>query len=423
MRPSMPAELFLWIRGSFALEGVAEPKVYVFIRKKLMELFKIVYRNLRWHPVRSLLTALAAAVALFGFCMTRTLIGAWYSALDETSQERMIVRNAVSLVFYLPISYLNQIARVPGVAEVAYGNYFGGEYGDTRYQFAQFAVSSNFLQITPELTASEEDLERWKKERKGILVGNDVAEKFGLKVGDNFNLKGTLFPGLWEFNVSGIFHGRPGTSDERQCYFHWEYLNERNRAEIRRGPDHVGFFSIQLEKNTEAAEVANAVDSLFRNSYAETKTETETEFVKGFISMSSAIISALNAVSIIVIFIMLLIVSNTMLLSFREKKRYYAILKAVGFQSQQISSVIIGESLLLCCLSLVLLGAALSVVFSLPTKVLLGSLSDFISVFALSWSTVMLSVLAALVVAVISAISPILMVRKQSVAQGVRELA
>lgn len=385
-----------------------------------MEIWKMIYRNLLHHKLRTSLTALASTIALFGFCMIHTLIDAWYSGVNESSKERLIVRNAVSLVFPLPSAYEPQIARIPGVVAVGYGNWFGGEYRDNRYQFGQFAISDNYLNLVPELNVPAEQMAAWLKDRQGILIGGDIARKFELKVGDVMQIKGTLYPGLWEFKVSGIFSGRPGTGDERQVFFRWNYLNERNRMEIKRSPDHVGFYSIQLLTGFSPAQVAEAVDSNFRNSYAETKTETESEFVRGFVSMSSAIISALNIVSGVVVAIMLLVVTNTVLLSFRERNREYAILRALGFGNKHFVQVIGGEALLYCALGLSTVGVTLGVVFSIPREKLLGPLMDIIPVFSPSPTTLGMTIGSAIAVAILSSIPPIVIVSRENVAQAMR---
>ena len=231
---------------------------------------KIIRRNAFRHPLRSLLTAVGIAVALFAFCMIRTFIGAWYSGVEASAKNRLVTRNSVSLIFYLPLSYQNTISQVAGVAKVGMGNWFGGIYKDERYRFQQFAIDENYLDVYPEFRVDPSDRSAWSLDRSGILVGRDLANNFGLKVGDTFRLKGTIFPGLWDFTVRGIFDGREGTPDTRIMLFHWSYLNERNRAEIGRQPDQAGFYVIQLLPGADPAVVSKEIDTRFANSYAET---------------------------------------------------------------------------------------------------------------------------------------------------------
>ena len=383
---------------------------------------KIIFRNALRHPLRSVLTAVGIAVALFAFCLIRTFIGAWYSGVDASAKNRLVSRNSVSLIFYLPLSYQGTIAQVPGVAKVGMGNWFGGIYKDERYRFQQFAIDENYLDVYPEFKVPAEERASWSSDRSGILVGRDLANNFGLKVGDTFRLKGTIFPGLWDFTVRGIFDGREGTPDTRIMLFHWTYLNERNRAEIGRQPDQAGFFVIQLLPGADPAIVAKEIDSKFSNSYAETHTETETAFVQGFVSMSSTIIQTLNVVSVVVLGIMLLVLTNTVLMSFRERFREYSVLKSIGFETANLSWLILGEALLLCCFGLFLLGLLLTPIMSIPPQKLLGDLMNFFPVFKVSWSNIGICVLLAFGIGVLSSIVPIASLRRMQIVEGLRRL-
>lgn len=386
------------------------------------EFRKIIFRNVLRHPLRSALTALGIAVALFAFCLIRTFIGAWYSGVDASAKNRLVTRNAVSLIFYLPLSYQPAIASVPGVAKVGLGNWFGGIYRDEKYRFQQFAVDDSYLDVYPEFRISDEARSAWKSDRTGILIGRELAKTLQLNVGDTFRLKGTIFPGLWDFTVRGIFDGREGTPDTRLMFFHWDYLNERNRVEIGRQPDQAGFYVIQLESGADPAIVGKAIDDRFANSYAETHTETETAFVQGFVSMSSTIIQTLNVVSGVVLGIMLLVLTNTVLMSFRERFREYSVLKSLGFESRNLAVLILGESMVLAVAGLGVLGVFLLPVFVIPPQKLLGDLMNFFPVFRVSWLNVGICVVLAFFIALLSSAIPLLALRRMRIVDGLRRL-
>ncbi len=387
-----------------------------------LEFLKIILRNLKRHPLRSVLTSLGIAVALFAFCIIRTFIGAWYSGVEASVKNRLITRNSVSLVFYLPLSYQNSIAQIPGVAKVGVGNWFGGLYKDERYRFQQFAIDENYLDVYPEFKISPADRAAWVADRKGILLGRELAEKFQLKPGDDFHLKGTIFPGVWDYTVRGIFDGREGTPDTRLMFFHWEYLNERNRAEIKRQPDQAGFYVMQLLPGADPAQVSKAVDERFANSYAETLTETETAFVQGFVSMSSTIIQTLNAVSVVVLGILLLVLTNTVLMSFRERFREYSVLKSLGFETQNLSFLILGEAFALAVLGVGVLGIFLAPIMIIPPQKLLGDLMNFFPVFRVTWTNIGLCAALAALLAGVASVVPLLTLRKMQIVDGLRRV-
>ena len=388
-----------------------------------MEFFRIIYRNVLRHPLRSFLTALGMAIALCAFALIRTLIGAWYAGVEASAKDRLVVRNSVSLVFYLPAAYGPTIQGVPGVRNVGYGNWFGGIFKDERFRFQQFAIDNNYLDIYPEFLLPAAHRRNWEANRRGILVGKQLAESFSIAQGDVIQIKGTIFPGLWEFQVEGIIQGRDEATDTRLMLFHWQYLNERNKAEIGREPDNVGFYVVQLEPGSNPAEVSKAIDSRFANSFAETLSETETAFIQGFVSMSSTIILTLQVVSGVVIVIMLLVMANTMLMSFRERYHEYSVLKSLGFTPRDLSVLIFGEALALAGLGLVITTAFLAPIALIPTRTLLGDLVNFFPVFKISASTVALTLLYALIVSVLASLLPLRSMARLKIVDGLRNLS
>lgn len=385
------------------------------------DIFKLIFRNTLRHKLRALLTITGIFVALFAFTMIRTMVAAWYSGVETSAKDRLIVRNAVSLVFYLPISYRDDIASIPGVEKVGYANWFGGNYQQERLRFAQFAIDPVYLDIYDEIQISNEIKESFLKNRKGILVGTELAERWNLYPGKLIQLDGSIFPGPWEFEVSGVFINKDMNGRSRTMFFHWDYLNERNRVERWREPDHVGTFAIQVAAGYDPAVIAREIDAKFANSFAETLTESETAFRRSFVSMSSSIILALNLISSVVLVIMLLVLANTLIMSSRERYREYAILKSLGFSPGRVFTLILGESMVLVMLAMLILGGTLSVIFSLPPRQILGDLVDFFPVFQLKESTVVLAVIMAFIVSVCAALAPGLEIARMKVVDGLRK--
>lgn len=381
---------------------------------------RYILRHALYHRLRTALTIVGIGVSLFAFTMIQTMISSWYAGVDASAKNRLIVRNAVSLVFYLPISYVNIIRDIPGVSKVGHANWFGGVYKDEKYRFAQFAVSDEYIDIYPEFLISKEEREAFRKDRKGVLLGQDLVESYGLKIGEVLQIKGSIFPGLWEFTIRGIIHPRDQNTVTRTMLFHWDYLNERNKLEIQRFPDHSGFIAVQLASGANAAEVSKAIDDRFQNSFAETLTETETAFQQSFISMSSSIIVALQVVSFVVVGIMLLVLTNTMLMSSREKLREYAVLKALGFGKRELAVLVFGESFGVVLCGFMLLLAGLLPIVLVPKKVLLGELINFFPKFEIEWSILAVSFTCALAVGLVSGAAPLVSLLSTRVTEGLR---
>jgi len=388
----------------------------------MKELGKLVLKNCLRQKQRSILTILGIAIALLAFCMIRTMVAAWYAGVNASAKNRLVTRNQISLVFSLPISYKEKIATVSGVELVGYGNWFGGQYRDERGIFAQFAIDDNYLDIYPEYTLDAQSRQAFLREKRGILVGAQLAEKYGFKSGDTLQLKGTIYPGNWDFIVSGIFHGREEGNSTRLMLFHWDYLNERNKLNPTRIPDQAGFFVMRVGQNADTATISKAVDSIFSNSYAETLTETETAFQQSFVSMSSAIIIAMDVISISVLVIVLLILANTMLMSARERMREYAILKSLGFEPPHLAIIIFGESLLISFLGFIALCLLLIPVFNFASRFVIGQLSTFFPVFRFDTISLLYAGIAMVIVGTIAGIWPFISISRISVVEGLRSV-
>ena len=74
------------------------------------------------------------------------------------------------------------------------------------------------------------------------------------------------------------------------------------------------------------------IDSMFTNSAAPTKTETEAAFAASFISMLGNVKGLITGVGLIVVFTITLIGANTMAMSARERFTEVAVMKALGFR-------------------------------------------------------------------------------------------
>ncbi|MGH7187460.1 MAG: ABC transporter permease, partial [Pseudomonadota bacterium] len=321
------------------------------------------------------LTLVGLVVAILAFGFLQTVVHAWYAGADMASATRLIARNATSLVFPLPAYYRERIRSIDGVNAVVISNWFGGIYKDQSFanNFAQFAVEPGLFDLYPEFVTNPVQLAAWKADRRGAMVGRLLADTHGWKLGDTIPLKGAIYPGNWEFTVRGIYEPRDDTTVTRQMYFHWEHLNEQLKRRFPRRAEFAGVFIVQIADGSRAAEISQAVDKEFRNSLAETLTETEKAFQLGFIAQTETIIAAVRIVSYVVIIIIFAVVANTMAMTARERLAEYATLKALGFSPGFVVALIIGESILITAI-----GGAIGIALTFPLaagmKALLGTL-------------------------------------------------
>jgi len=385
-----------------------------------MRILKLILRNISRHKLRSALTVLGIAMAVMFFGVLRTVVDAWHAGVDASANNRLITRHAVSFIFPLPYAYRDQIGRTPGVSKVTFANWFQGVYIDQNQFFARLAVDAEtFFDGYPEFIVEPDQLAAFKKERNSCIIGEKTARDYSLKIGDVMPVEGDIYPGKYEFVVRGIYKPRDERIDATQMLFHWQYLDERLRQEQPDRAGDVGWYIITINDPGKAASISQTIDTLFANSRAETKTETEAAFQQSFVSMSGAIITAMNFVSFVIIGVILLVLANTMVMTARERIREYAVLKTLGFTSGHIVGLIAGESL---CISM--LGGAIGIALSFPMVTAIGASipSGWFPIFDLKPMTLVLSGLSALIVGVIAALFPVWRATSMKIVDGLRQI-
>lgn len=383
-----------------------------------MELLKLMLRNALRHKLRSLLTAVGIAVAVLAFMLLRTVVTAWHAGVERSAANRLITRHAVSFVFPLPYAYRDRIARVPGVEKVTYSVWFSGVYIDKNQFFARLAVDADtFFDVYPEFLIAPDQLAAFRRERNSCIIGSEIAERYHLKIGDVMPLEGDIFPGRWEFVVRGIYEPRDKATDPTSMFFQWQYLEQQARKEKSEREGQVGWYVTRIDSADNAAAVSEAIDALFANSRAETKTETERAFHQNFLSSMGSVMTAMDIMSFVIIGIILLVLANTMIMSARERTHEYAVLKTLGFSGYHILALVAGESL---CLSI--LGTAAGMAATVP------AVSGFKNALPKGWfpifyiepKTVVIAALAGVAIGLAAALIPARRATTQNIVEGLR---
>lgn len=384
-----------------------------------MHILKLIFKNAFRHKLRTFLTVLGVTIAILAFGLLRTVISAWYAGVDASSASRLVTRNSISLIFSLPISYKEKIRQIQGVKTVSYGSWFGGIYIDEKNFFANYAVEpKTYLELYPEFVMPPDQKAAFFRDRKAAVAGIKLAKKYGWKIGDLITLKGTIFPGNWDFLLCGIYKGRDQTVDETAFFFQWEYLNETLKQTVPGRADQAGFYMIGVTNPNMAADVAVRIDKAFKNSLAETLTETEKSFQLSFISMTEAIVIAIQLVSFVIIFIIMAVVANTMAMTARERIGEYAVFKTLGFSGFHISGLIFGESMFVT-----MLGAVSGIFLTFPVaRIFSQQLSTFFPVFNVAAETVYMDIAASFLIALVAGVFPSWRAVNIRIADGLRRI-
>jgi putative ABC transport system permease protein len=320
-----------------------------------MTLTRFVTKNAFRNKRRSILTVLSIAFSLLLLTFMMTL---WHAfALEDgsaESAERLVVRHRVSLTFALPSYYREKIRAIPGVVAVVPSSWFQGIYKDQKPEnfFPRFATDPDeFFKVYRDLSIPDDQLKAWQRDRQGAVVSEYLAKKYGWKLGDKIVIVGDIYPITLELYVRGIYHGDP---DPKSLYFNTKYLEEG--VPFFKGQ--AGTFGILADKPGDVSKIAEAVDSMFRNSPQPTKTESEKAFGLEFVAMMGNVKAFILSICGAVLFATLLVSANTIAMSIRERTREVAVLKTLGFTRRGVLGLFVSEAMALSVIG-GLIGASL----------------------------------------------------------------
>src|SRR2546425_10151980 len=378
-----------------------------------MKYLRLIFRNVVRNRRRTILTVLSITMSLFLISPLKTLLDELENPpLTPESAKRLFTRHKVSLAVMMPLAYREKIRSLPGVADISTYQWFGGGYKDPANFFAQFAVDADRLfALYPEYKIDDPaHIQDFIKERTAAVAGVKLAKRYGWKLGDRITLKGTFTRFDVETTIRGFVDGG---GSENTYFFHYDYFNE-----LGNNAGQIGTLSVRAKSADDIPAVIDAIDTMFANSAAPTKTESEKAFFLSFISMYGNVRLLVMSISTVVLFTIILVASNTMAMSIPERTGEIAILKTLGFTPGRALSMTIAESLIIA-----LAGGLLG---SLGARLAYGSVDfndlsqGFLSQFIVRWETIGMAVGISVLVAVISTLLPAWGVSRLSIAEAIR---
>jgi putative ABC transport system permease protein len=382
-----------------------------------MTLSGFIVRNTFRNKRRSVLTLISIS---FSLLLLTLMISIWRSFyVDQVAPEaarRLIIRDRVSLAFFLPAYYRDKIRSIPGVVAVAPITWFGGRYIDDRpaHFFAQFATDPNeYLKVASDKIVPPDQLKAWQQDRAGALVDVTLASKYGWKIGDRITLQGTIFEVNPELTIRAIYHRDP---PQNALYFHTKYLEEA----VPWFKGQAGWYSTQIGSSGDVARVSGQIDDMFRNSPLQTKTESEKAFQLGFVASLGNVKAFILGICGAVVFTIMLVSANTMAMSVRSRTREVAVLKTIGFTRQRVLSIFVSESV-----ALAVAGGVLGILVAIP--VIWWLTRSFIALgvplaMKVNWQTAGLSLLVALTLGLVSGYLPAFNASRMNIVDGLRHI-
>jgi putative ABC transport system permease protein len=376
-----------------------------------MKFTKLILKNILRNKRRTLLTVSSLVVSLFLLITLATILTEFTRGSQESNPLRLVSRHAVSLAFVLPSSHMQRIATVPGVKAVMPFSWFGGIYKDEKNFFANFAVDAGKLRsIMTELKMSDAEWQAFINDKQGAIVGQKLVKLYGFNIGQRVTLRSPIYDRSVEFVIRGVCTG----GDEKTLFFHHDYINELVPAWAK---DHAGTFSILASSPEDVPRIAQAIDSIFVNTDAPTKTESEREFAMSFETMMGGVKQFMYGIMAAITFSVLLVMANTMAMTVRERTKEVGTLKALGFQRGTIAGLFVGEALLVSTLgALIGIGGAVLIFRSFDMSLYIPNFISFVP----SAETLIAAFVLSIFVGIISVIYSAYRVSGLTIAEALR---
>jgi putative ABC transport system permease protein len=385
-----------------------------------MKFLHLIWCNLKRKKTRTSLTLLSIVVAFMLFGLLAAVQQALVGGVALAGADRLIVRDKVSIINLLPVSYEARMDRIPGVDFSTHQTWFGGIYQDPKNFFMQNPVEpEKFLKIHPEIILSPDQQKAWLDTRTGAIVGRRTAERFGWKIGDKVPIRSAIWrlpdgSSTWTFDIVGIYDGKDKGTDTTPLFFRYDYFDEARQN----GKGQVGWYTIRIKDPSQAAEVAKSVDAEFENSPNETKTEPEGAFIQGWARQIGNIVLIVSGILGTVFFTILLVTGNTMAQAVRERTGELGVLKAIGFTNAQVVVLVLAES----CLLAVIGGSVGLALASAIVPVLAQPLSGLLPLFYLPVRALFIGLAFCIALGLVTGIFPAIQAMRLRVADALRRM-
>jgi putative ABC transport system permease protein len=350
-----------------------------------MTFFQLMRRNACRKRFRATLLMFSVGIAFLIYALTASFLGGSQGAAGA-SDNLLGVFNKSGRGLPLPFAYLNRIAADGDVAAVAYTARMRGFVEVEKNVVMTSAVDPRSIAAAngDELGLTSALIAALEEGRDRVLVGRALAEAQGWSVGQRISVTSQLIKADgsrdWSFVIAGIFEGANASTD---TYFMLARYDTINAARAR-DKDTVDAFVVRPRQGVSPGVLAARIDALFANSAAQTRTQSEKQFLEAFLRQFADVGLIVGLVVGAAFVTILMITVNTMLSAVRERSFEIGVMKVLGFSQGRIMTLVLGETLfifatggagglLLAKLATLLIGPEFGFAFSL--SVLLKSVT------------------------------------------------
>lgn len=368
-----------------------------------MKYFPLIWRGLWRKRTRTIFTLVSIVVEVVLFATLQGVDSSFKHLVDSGRLDVLITTNPSGLP--LPMGYQRRIEAVPGVTAVVYQAQILGYFQSRRNILFGVAVdpAAFFNFDTRAFTLPPDQLQAFIRTRTGIVITPSLAERLNWKIGDHVpfrSLQGVKKDGSpdWTFDIVGIFDTPGGLGREEPLFLmSYQYFDQARATHTGT----VQFYSVKVAEAAQAGEISAAIDNLFGNSAAPTRTGTERANAQAQLAQLGDLDFFVDAIVGAAFFTLLLVTANTLLQSYRERIGDFAVMKTLGFTDTGVAALVLSEALLLsgtgACIGLVCAQVMLQIIGRVGAQVGFAGIH-------LPWSVLVVGLVAATALALVSAL-------------------
>ena len=368
--------------------------------------------------LRTFLTIMSMFVAFVLYGSLNTLSGLFTGSIEGLSADNIIVMPRYNMLGKLPYSHVNYIETLEGVEEVMYMDFLISDSIESMMEGVAYAVSPNFFDVYDRFEATEQAILALKSNPNATIVGQLMADQKGLKIGDRLNTESSSLnidgTNNWSFEVVGFYTAKQIKGDELGAIINWPAFDEARMSE--KGT--LGTIMVKATSPEVGEKISKQIDEQFMNSSYATRSGPESMVAVEMAGEIADVELIVNSILLSVFFTILLVSSNTLAQSIRERTSDIGVLKCLGYKDNIIFISVILEAITIC-FSAVLMGLLVTALIIPAIEIMSGGiLEDTVS---LSLEIVLGGFLIGLLIALMSAAVPAYQALRLKVVDALRE--
>ena len=364
----------------------------------MLRFLPYIFKTLSGHRTRTLLTVSGTTVALFVF----SFVGAVQEGLSRLLSDRQADRTLIAFqanrfcpsTSKIPEDYSRRVLKVAGVKDAVPIKVFMNNCRASLDVVVFNGLPAEKLRSVRSLTLVQGDWATFEKQRDAAVVGQAVAQRRRIKVGDKFSI------GMLTVSVVGIFTS-PEQANESMIFTHLDFLQRT------KGLNSVGTVTqleVLLGPSADPQRAAAAIDDLFRAGPIATNTRTKGVFQAGAVADLVELVGFTQYLGLACVGLVLGLVATTTVMGVQDRLKEHAVLQTLGYSGWHIFGLVLAESLLVS-LAGGAIGVGLAMLILRTSNLALGTEGILIA-FLPSWSLALTGLVVSALVGVVAGLIP-----------------